>query len=692
MPPFKRPGPPPRSATPTRSVTSFTGRVSTSILGITSKATGSVLRTPAQAVQTQAETAKEPTSSLSISSLGIPVDTARAYDGCLVPRLGGGWNWIKPFYTAPNLNPVEFIVARLEGNSYQSCMEGDWFPGKAGRYPTPPGNFGPKHQCRAPNGWVFMPAASCKVYAYKPETELVHDLGRVQEPTGGNVPDSSTYAFVFNESGSLLFGSSVATASGPNGDHRPCAFTVDTATGAIAFKSRVGTAAGRTLNAYGYFAAVVNGIGYTMVGEEFWELVATNLTTGISTVLATETENGWGYLENVPGKGMVARLAKNVHVPGLETNRRWWLIDGALVPYVDGQDPPVLINATPYSNVATNIPEIDESSLPQHVVKWRASPSSPWISNRFAITYSAPVPVNSLTALPDGSVFGDVEQYQGYFRVGANGEIENLGTIDPPNPGVAEGSARVIVNGLLYFSGYANGPLYVYDPSKPWDGITNPKFLQYFAPSGTLSSIKRANALAYAAGRIFMGGLRDRAATGAGIGYYDLATKKYGGHYLGLEDYNAHIGLLAFPDRVVFGGLASSGDAQLIFHDLNLVETDRHTPGPRDTGRLFRTAETSVIVGVSIADALAYRWDASGRSMLGTVDLSKFGPVGVMTQAPGGKIVAVLGTRLVAIDPLTLGYAVLGELPSGPVTCIAMTDDRTGLIAVGAEVFRVAIP
>lgn len=625
--------------------------------------------------------------SLSVSSLGVLVDSVRAYDGACVENRDGGHNWIKAFYTAPNLNPCEFVIDDLERNTFRSCMESGWVAGKTGRYPTPPGNFGPKHQLRAPSGDVFMVAASCKVYRYSVADELVHDLGRVQLPTGGNVPDSSTYAAVFNQDGSKLFCTSVATAAGVNGDHRPCVFTVDTATGALRFVSRVGSQA-RTLNGYGIAAAVIGNFGYTIVGEEFFEIVATDLTTGVSTTLATETENAWGYLEFVDGKGLIARLAANVHVTGVETNRRWWCIDGALVEYVAGQDPPKLIDAKPYANPVAGMPEIDESKLPQHIVRWRAAGATEWTENRFSITYSAPIPIDSLTALPDGSVFGDVEDYQGFFRISSDGKIENFGTaISPTN--VTEGSARCIVNGLLYLSGYANGPLYVYDPSKPWEDGVNPRFLQYFAPSGTLSSIKRANVLSHQAGRIYMGGLRDRTASGSGIGYYDLTTKKFAGHFLGLESYVGHLGLVTFADRVVFGGMVDAGAAQLVVHDLQLAELERVQFGLHDTGRLFRAKEPAVVVGLSIADGVAWRFDLDSKTLVGTVDLGKLGPIGVSTQTPAGAIVAVVGSQLVAIDPLTLSYTVFGELPMGPVTCIAMTAERTALVAVGAEVFRV---
>ncbi len=357
-------------------------------------------------------------------------------------------------------------------------------------------------------------------------------------------------------------------------------------------------------------------------------------------------------------------------------------------------------------NQPTNMPQIDESALPQHVVKWRPfGDAGPWNHNAFEITYNAPIPINSLTTLPDGSVFGDVEQYQGFFRIGLNDEIENLGLILPPNPGVSEGNnARCLINGLLYFSGYSNGVNYRYDPNKPWDGKTNPEFLQWFAPSGTLSKVKRMNALACNASppREYAAGLCDRTLLGSGIGYYDLTTKKYTGHATGLNFYVGHLGLVVLPElgRVVFGGLIGDdpnfpgqtpSESALVFHDLSLVELTRVTPipGMKDTGRLFNTPDPFVLLGLSITDQVAYRFDAANLLLLGTMDLSALGTIGVSTQDVDGNIVAVIGTKIVRIDPTTLSYTVFGDLDSGPVTAIAMGDNpETLLFSVGADVYR----
>ncbi len=635
--------------------------------------------------------------SVTITSRGIPVDTVRPYDGCIAPRADGGFNWIKPFYTAPLINPCEFIVANLEANTYHSCLETGWRPGKSGKYPSQ--NFGPKHQLRAADGRIFMPASKAGVYYYDPLDELVHDLGRVQDPAGGDIPDSTTYAMVFNETGSLLFGTTVPAAP-VNGDHRPCVFTVDPVTLKITFKSRVGSTL-RTLNGYGYYAWVCGNWGYTIVGQEFWEIVATNLTTGVSTTLANESVNGWGYFDDVPGKGLTVRLVRNNRIAG-ETTRRWWLIDGQLVPYTVGQDPPVLRNVTPYSNPVVNMPQIDEMSLPQHIVKWRpAGSTDAWTSNHFGVTYAAPIPIDSLTTLPDGSVFFDVTQYQGFGVIDTDDVIANFGAFS----GVTEGDARCVVGGLIYFSGYPNGVLYSYDVTKPWDGLVNgsgnPKFLNYFAPSGTLSQVKRAEALAYGAGpaRLYMAGLKDRTGTGGGIGYYDIGTKKFDGHADGLENVYGHIGLAALPNLLVMSGsTVDGGPGPLILFTSNLVELERQFPiaGLSDPGKLFTTSgETHIVVALSVGGGCAYRYDVISRALLGVIDLSGLGVIGVSTQAVDGSILVIIAkagvSRFVSIDPISLSYTVYGDLPAGlgPVTCIAESPMRgTVLISVGAELFE----
>ncbi len=645
----------------------------------------------------------------SASLVGIPVDAVRAWQCCVVPRSGSnaGWTHVKAYYTPPAINPVQFIISHLDAGTSGSCLESHWVAGKTGKYPNPAGASNVTNsQLRAPSGRVFMMASSTKTYYYDPADELVHDLGRVQF-SGSDLPDSSTYSLVFNEAGTLLGGGTVATAAnGPSGDHRPAAFTVDPVTLVVRYLARIGGTT-RTLNGYCYYSWIVGNYLYCIVGQEFWDIVAVNLTTAVATTLATETVNGWGYFDQVGTKGVTVRLVKNNKAVG-ETTRRWWLINGTLVDYVSDADDIEVHDATPYSNKVVQPPQIDESLLAQHIVKWRPFGSTgAWTSNTFSVIYSSPIPVDSLWTLPDGSIFGDVEQYQGFFRI-TDGAIQNFTAFN----GVTEGYARIVINGLMYFSGYANGPLYVYDPTKAWDSVTNPKLLGYFAPGSTLSGVKRAAFLAYGSNpsRLYMVGLRDRTASGAGIGYYNFATKKFFGHFTGLNFYQGHLGLVVVDSlaKVIMGGQIGDDpnlpgqtptEAQLIVHDLDCVELERQTPiaGLLDTGKLFRTAaEPSVVIGLSPGGKLAYRWDFVSKTLLGTVNLSAYTKVGWSCQDELGTIYVCLDNNLAAMNPLTLDCLTIKDLgpdicdANGPVTAIcASAALGTITVSAGTKVFSI---
>jgi hypothetical protein len=51
---------------------------------------------------------------ITLSPLGVPVVTSRLWTDALVPRVGGGWNWIGQFYNYPQAHPTEWVVVQLE--------------------------------------------------------------------------------------------------------------------------------------------------------------------------------------------------------------------------------------------------------------------------------------------------------------------------------------------------------------------------------------------------------------------------------------------------------------------------------------------------------------------------------------------------------------------------------------------------
>src|SRR6185295_3559989 len=170
------------------------------------------------------------------------------------------------------------------------------------------------------------------------------------------------------------------------------------------------------------------------------------------------------------------------------------------------------------------------------------------------------IPIDALHPLTDGTILGDSGQYQGFFRFNPVG---NVTTPFGAMQGVTEHRRSLInIGSKAYISGYPNGPLYEYDPAVPWNQLPgvnkNAKELGHFSDGVSLSGIKRSQVLAYSStkNRIYTGGTRDRSGSGAGVGYYDFATKKFAGRFDGLEFYADDIGLVVFDalNRIVVSG------------------------------------------------------------------------------------------------------------------------------------------
>ena len=633
---------------------------------------------------------------LTLSPLGKPVVTSRLWTDALVPRAGGGWNWIGQFYNYPNDHPTEWVVMNLETGVPHIAVEVLPPHVKRGHYANE--KFGIRNQLRAPNGRVFFPAISAWWWYYDPTTGTVVNGGRVQGST-----DSVLYSMVFNHDGSMLYGGTLGTSQSA---HLPEVLTIDPVTLNVTPLCPVGSA-GHTLNAYAYYLCADGDWLYVLVGEDIWDVVAVHVPTKTQTILKTSTVNAWAEFERKP-EGMTVKLQKSA-----QPVDQFWVADGNWYPYVAGQPPPFAPrDTTPYVNPLVNPPQIDESLCPS-VLKWRPFGSTgAWTKRPFSITYTEPIPIESLLLLPDGSLLGDVEQYQGFFRFEpASEKTRYFGKFK----GITEGRSRLVVGGKAYISGYPNAPLWEYHPNAPWvttgaEDTNNPKLLGHYSNGVSHSGVKRSEILAYSSGnnRLYMAGLRDRSGHGAGIGYYDFAHKQFAGLNTKLNFYVGGLGLVVFDNCVVFGGTIGDDPAfpgqtptvaELVLYDLDLIEIERQTPVPGllGTGALFRTGEPTVVVGLSSPGKLLYRWDIVSKQLLKSVTIAS--DICIATQGPTGTITAVLGSKqthppkcrgrkIVQIDPLTLVITTLGTL-DGPEVGSIVQRGHDLYLWIGAELYAI---
>lgn len=605
-------------------------------------------------------------------SLGTPVNTSRLWTTGLVPRVSKPDEWllIQCYSNDPQPQPAEWNVLNLTTGA-QTLDQDNPDPGKRGKPGS--GQYPRKHQLRAPNGRIFWPAASVYHWVFDPTTERVTSMGRMPSGNGVVVTDAAGYSAQFNETGSMLYGGT--TAAGGT-DLRPMVYKINPVTLAQTPICRVGGNA-HTQPGWAYFLWAVGDFLYVLVGQDFWEIVAVDLRTNTQAVLLTETDHAQMFFVQKP-EGLCAQVYTN-RFQANQTLREFLLEDGKLFPYTPGVQPFPWRDVTPYTNPVANPPQIDETQAPNAIGTRPAGSTGAWTWHDISINYATPIPIDSLTALPDDTVLGDVDQYQGFWRFDL---MSGLTTRFGAWNGVTEGNARAVVNGKVYLSGYPNGVLWEYDPTLPWSA-TNPKKLGSYSDGVNLSGVKRANALAYHAtsNRLFMAGLRDRTGFGAGVGYYDFALKKFFGHYAGLEAYTGHLGLAVVGDYVVIGGNVP----ELVVHDTSLNELARHTIDLEDyelelteTGRLFSAG--ACVLGISVADSCAYLAAVDG-TPVGAVDLAAFGPIGAMSEDLYGNITLIAGpdpvhgdTSILQLSKSTLDITLIGRATTQGISRIAQAN------------------
>jgi hypothetical protein len=584
-------------------------------------------------------------------AITVPVRVARAWTTALAPNARGGWSFITQTYEYESGAPTEFVVLDLASGK-QTVSEGP-----AAVYAN--SNYQVAGQLRAANGRIFFPELDNQMAYYDPADETVKQVGKLD--TGA--ADKLVFRVVFGPDGKLYGGTQSAGL--------PTVFRLDPDTLRYQVLGKVGRT--RSSYSYAYYLAVDPPWIYVAVGQSPWELAALHMATGELRILATRGDDGFMELET-RHDGITAKLISGLHTPR-QTVEVMWCADGALYPV----DPRAKLpfpprSVTPRDNPITGAPELDLSELDPggngigHV-RWRPGATAAWRDTTFHVNHTSPVEIESLVALPDGTLLGSARQYHGFFRY----DPRDHSTRRYRALGIS-GGPRVVQGGVAYFAGYPNGVLYAYDPDRPWTANkeprpdANPRYLGNFAAAGAHYAYFLEPS---SNGRLYYAGRRERDGVGGGVGYYDLATRQFAGHHRGLASLDPQ-GLVVLDgvDAVVYSGRANGAEpAQLVVFDRALTERGRQTvrAAPRDTGRLFATASPRVIVGVSTTERVIYRHDVTAGATLDDRPLPD--AVVAMTQRPSDRSIwLVLGTALWRYDATTLDATRVRDLPGPPAT------------------------
>ena len=620
------------------------------------------------AVQPSAAPALDPRMALRVEALGAPVRSSRSWTTALVPNARGGWNFITQSWELHSPDPVEYVVVDLKAGTSTATDSP-----KSGYANT---NYQVANQLRAPNGRVFFPLSDTGVDYYDPTVELVKHLPPVISPPG---PDKILFSTTFGPDG-MLYGGTQSNAL-------PTIVQIDP----NKLTSRVIGHVGRDRKTYSYAyeIAVDPPWIYATVGQMPWELAALNMKPGESKILATRTDRPWMSIRTLP-EGVRAQLVTGVHTPGVVSDYVW-CVDGKAIPVDPTGKIPFKARKFAQPMALAAAPEIDVAQIdPQGVgrVRWRPPGATEWKVAEYKVKHTTPISIEALTPLPDGSLLGGTRQYHGFFRTSGSSST----FLGGPSPSQ---SVFALLDGTLYTTGYPNSVLYAYDIKRPWTGTTpekasapdaNPRLIGNFTESGA----KYAYFLVPAQSRLYFAGRLERDGVGAGVGYYEPATKRFAGHHDKLLEITP-AGLAVLPQlkRVVLSERVSpGGHAELVVYNNELVEIERLVVKPDmiNTGTIFPDPVSNVIVGI-LPEAV-YRYDIAAKKLLDWRDLPGKAE-NVVRRPADGSLWAVIGTTLFRIDPRTLELVMFGQagtLPAGLEFLVWQGDDLYA--TVGPDLYR----
>lgn len=295
-----------------------------------------------------------------------------------------------------------------------------------------------------------------------------------------------------------------------------------------------------------------------------WYLVAVDLESGDTKVLLeSPTEHRISIVESFPGAWAI--VPQGAGAP----RREYWLYGGEAIPKTDNA-PPWTEQPSPWETAGPkpelHYEQLDPDAAGSAALWYRLpddaaqAPDDPpadarpedlgWQAIHVEEVATYPSRLGPLALLPDGRLYGAGEMYFGSFVFDPDTETA---TLLGRNQGLS-GYTNIAFGDRLYSSGYPGGPLFVFDPKRPWtafrggppghpapglsDAQCNPRRLGSLEAS-TRVAIARSSAIG-ADGRIYFGGFGVRHYTGGGLGWLDPKTEAIGGLWKPLSGYGVH--------------------------------------------------------------------------------------------------------------------------------------------------------
>ncbi len=455
-----------------------------------------------------------------------------------------------------------------------------------------------------------------------------------------------------------------------------------------------------------------------------WYLVAVNLQTGEEKVLLeSPTERVMDIVESFPGAWAIVPQEQGA------PRKEYWLYHGQAIPKT-GDTPPRPPKASPWDKGAKSKPQVYFDQIDPdadgNATLWHRSPEDAasarpkgkpqrgaaanatpedlgWKAIHVKGVETYPHRINPMTLLPDGRLYGTGDDYCGVFAFDPKtGQTTILG----PRPGHAP-YTQIVCGGELYSSGYAGGPLFVYDPTRPWtlakggppgrsmpqpgDLASNPRSLGSVGKD-TRVAIAHSSALG-ADGKIYFGGFGERNYTGGGFGWYDPKTEKLDGFWRPLSGYAVHWLAPVLGGRLIAISTSRAADelnnnrapeeAKLFIYDVaarKIVREIVPIAKARTTGLIIEVApgrllglttereraDGSILYGVDVSTGeVLFR-----KALPWPVSTDAYWPHWVdpsyeyesLTRGPDGFVWTYLKDVLVRIDPKDASVHVVGRI------------------------------
>jgi hypothetical protein len=613
--------------------------------------------------------------------VATPVKTSRVFQTGLAPNSRGGWNFIAQCMNYKFTTGREKVTLPLDNGQHyltyadsKSRPDAEWviLDLAAGTHKVVkrPGFHAAEIGAGglAGNGRIFFGVDYGHIYYYDPTEETVKILGRLND----SIDVLRQFYKLERGPDGMIYGAS------QSGNGLACVVRINPDTLEWKLITDVGLPGRRGLT-YGYYIAMEPPWLYVAVGQGKWELCAVNFDTGEKRVLAQRDGTDSRVTVSQGSDFCTASLSGE---PG---QLKMALRDGRIVseakpgeafqaPPTPKTYPPLEWKASKPVSANAPRPELDHdrrvaiSADGTGALFWRAAATGDWREARFTIENTEPALIESLTLLPDGSILGSAQQYHGWFRYHpAAKRCDYLGKGGP------SGAKTVVAGGKMYYAGYPNTTLFVYDPAKPWGkpnagapgeaGVTNP--VQIGSQGQGRSEAHHAMAMDAVGDRVYTLGLRERWSTGSGLCCYNTATKEFTALGQANKDLDP-VHLLAMPklDRVIVSG--AKKDAKLLVYDLNLKEVDQIEirKGLENTGYMLPVSDTCFLGwygNPTVTNTTLYLYDLPAKKILKSIEIEGLN-VWVTRRAADNTFWALRDQSLARLDPITLELKWAGTL------------------------------